>query len=81
MSDSTEIVDKDKKTSSAAFWITVIVLLPIMYVLSIGPAWWLLSRYPAIEQSITAFYYPLLLLMESNDWLEPIMARYLSWWV
>jgi hypothetical protein len=36
----------DRKTPGVAFWTTIVVVVPVLYVLSFGPACWISSRRP-----------------------------------
>ena len=57
----------------ATLIVTIVVLLPILYLVSAGPMEWLMSRgYIAYDNPyVDAFYYPGELLMENPlDWLK-----------
>ena len=47
------------KQPGVAFWATVMVLLPVLYVASIGPACWISSRANVGVGAVTAIYRPL----------------------
>lgn len=64
-------------------WIAGLVLLPLLYVLSIGPAAWLLDHgymSEPVEEALTVFYTPLVLVYDSNQTFEVALDAYLSLW-
>jgi hypothetical protein len=75
----------DRKKPGVAFWATVVVVgLPVLYVLSFGPACWWLSKppppgYSAIGDTRTApqFYWPIgWLAMKDPRWSRKIIFWY-----
>lgn len=74
--------------SGALTWIAVLVLLlPVFYVLSVGPACWYFtsgyaSRYGSagVSDAIDAFYYPLDCVCEASPMISAPIDRYTSLW-
>jgi hypothetical protein len=56
-----------------------LALLPVLYVLSVGPAWWLANKVPATNDSLRAFYSPLGFFHEYQT-LGRILDWYMSLW-
>jgi hypothetical protein len=63
----------DRKKPSAAFWATVVVVVPLLYVLDFGPACWITSRVGSGEQLMSAIYEP---LFESSALIRPGLHAY-----
>ncbi len=83
MSDRQAIVDKDTKAkSSSSFWITMMVLLPVLYLLGTGPANSLANRYPQFERLIVIIYFPIIKFfeMESSQPFREPFQKYLELW-
>lgn len=60
-----------------------VLILFVLYVLSIGPAFWLWMKSMYLEENpvIAAFYYPLLLLCEWIPPFEELVNWYIKlWW-
>ena len=58
-----------------------LVLLPALYLLSIGPAFRLLGRGRIPEAAIEQAYYPILWLGQHNDTFSVIMGWYADLWL
>jgi hypothetical protein len=71
---------KPSRTSSAAT-IAVIVLLPVLYVLSSGPALALMQRGVISEEAIHVAYYPLIKVYGRSVTVERWLHSYWVWWV
>ncbi|MDA0835065.1 MAG: hypothetical protein O2955_11335 [Planctomycetota bacterium] len=75
--------NRDESASSNATtipWGLVMVALPLLYVLSIGPASALHARVEILQQPLETMYYPLSLLLETK-WgssLEPYLSTYME---
>ena len=73
---------RDDKRSSATVPLLIVVgvsLLPVLYVLSIGPAWWLFSH-DLVDSSIyTPYVTPAWRLAEAT-WTDPQLDAYLDLW-
>lgn len=70
------------KSSHTAAWSAVIVALPLMYVLSIGPVAYLahkLGMYSAASGLAQAFYAPVIWLHDHTVCKAPLES-YLDWW-
>lgn len=53
-------MDERAKKSDGAFWTTVVVLLPVLYVASFGPACWMTSYVGADGAVVNRIYRPLM---------------------
>jgi hypothetical protein len=42
----------DRKKAGVAFWVTVVVVVMVAYVASVGPVYWIASRIPATNTMI-----------------------------
>lgn len=51
-----------RQRSSIGFWATLVLLLPVLYVASFGPACWFASRFDEGPSFITRAYQPLVRL-------------------
>jgi hypothetical protein len=66
----------------AVVLIVLLVVLPCVYVLSIGPAWYLVNNhYGTWRPAFDSLYYPLFALCRHSDTFELIMVQYLNWWI
>ena len=69
----------DRKKPGVAFWATVVVVaMPLLYVLSFGPACWAAHRGLAEPRHVSLAYEPLLALTDEDDpeWI----SKTLFWW-
>ena len=69
--------------SRAALWITLSVLVPLLYGLSVGPVAMVSqgkSLSPAVEKTFEIFYAPLILLHEHTPLKKPL-DDYVTWWI
>ncbi len=50
-----------RKKPGGAFWATVGLVVTVLYVLSVGPAWWIVERVnsPILRRCYLCFYSPL----------------------
>ena len=71
------------RQSAAVVAIAIVILLPILYVLSIGPAVMFMDM-TGTEQELwpvfTAVYYPVIWLY-ANTWLEEPLEAYIRFWL
>lgn len=74
--------DKGKSGGGLAILLMAVValLLPIVYVLSIGPAVWLLNRGLLPETPLVTIYAPLEWLARSSDWFQAAAEWYIQFW-
>ncbi len=56
----------DRKKPGLAFWATVVVVVPILYVASFGPACWIISRLDAETAWIPTVYRPITIIWDSG---------------
>lgn len=74
-----------RSTSKTAASAAILVALPLLYVLSVGPICWFLDastwcrRRPRLTNAVMIVYSPLKPLFE-HEYLGPPFLRYLSWW-
>jgi hypothetical protein len=47
-----------RKKPGVAFWATVVVCLPLFYVLGFGPACWIATRYEPLRGFVNSIYSP-----------------------
>ncbi len=80
------IVNRREKRAKPMLAVVVIVLLPILYGLSIGPAFWLVFHGPSFD-SLTPYdvyratYRPLLFLAEQSEAINQALSWYESLFV
>jgi len=61
--------------------LAIVLLLPVVYVLSLGPMCWLAGKgYLSWDSPVFAIYYPLGLLCEHNKVVNDTMESYLYLW-
>jgi hypothetical protein len=58
----------------------VLLMLPILYVLSVGPAIWLMNATGTGEHFAEAFYFPLIWLHQQGGWLGQALDWYVEQW-
>ena len=83
----TEMNDEPtRRSSKTAANAAILVALPLLYVLSVGPVFYLLDvtqwswRHPRLMKSIVTMYSPLRPLFE-HPFLGPPFQRYTQWWL
>ncbi len=75
--------DRSRQSSNASGIVAMLVALPLLYTLSIGPFAFILNKYPSLapmEKYAGAFYAPVLWLHDHTSLKQPI-ASYTQWWV
>lgn len=78
MNDET---DRHKKPGTAG-WAAILVVVPMIYVLSIGPVGYLAQQFslpPSMKGPFLAFYGPVIWLHDHTSLKGPI-ERYSEWW-
>jgi hypothetical protein len=60
--------------------VLVLIVLPTLYVLSIGPAYWLVDGGQLSLATWLTFYWPLITLSDQNEEVRRLLATYLDWW-
>jgi hypothetical protein len=72
----------EKQNSRAApvvaGFIVTLLLLPVLYVLSIGPAAWLIEHGYLSDEAARWFYSPLVALAERSEFLSVWLMRYVE---
>jgi hypothetical protein len=61
-------------------WIAILLLLPVLYVLSIGPAFWLFWEGHASMPTIRKVYAPMFWLHKNNKHSAQCIDWYLKMW-
>jgi hypothetical protein len=59
--------------------VLVTILLPVVYLLSIGPAVWLIQHEYLARETARAIYYPLVFAAEHNSWFNAALQWYSEW--
>jgi len=74
--------ERDEKSGSVGCFILGVigVMLPVLYVLSIGPVGWVVTRNPSL-QWIGVIYFPLGLLAESWTPFRNALNWYVELWL
>ena len=67
---------QDPEDKSGLAWVLVVAALPLLYLVSIGPAAAVVRAYPQTEETFTKIYFPIILLHKHTPLREP-----LEWWV
>jgi len=68
-----------KGFGGAVALISGILLLPVVYVLSIGPVVWLVYH-AGVPKSVLVIYFPLRLVCEHSETVAAWLSRYARWW-
>lgn len=79
MNDDT---DHSRQTSNSSAITVVVLALPLLYALSLGPAALAFRKYSALkpmENAALAFYAPMFWLHENTSLKQPIES-YVEWW-
>ena len=73
--------EEDKKAGSIGFIITcAAVILPILYVLSIGPAIVMIQKNPSLIEVYNFIYTPVSWLHQNTP-LQTPLENYIKWWL
>jgi hypothetical protein len=75
--------ERDEKRGGSGVAIGCLLMLlfvPLLYVLSVGPAVWLVEHYPATEYAINILYTPLSLVAESFSPVKAFFEWYIDFW-
>jgi hypothetical protein len=76
------MTERDEQRGGAGvgcFVIGVIgVMLPLLYVLSLGPAVWLERRFPSISAAVGVIYYPLQFLANNSEPARRVLRSYVD---
>lgn len=60
--------------------VALLCFVPVLYVLSIGPADYLVRSDYIDAETSRAFYWPLVWLYNSYEPIQPLFEWYLEWW-
>jgi hypothetical protein len=67
----------DRKKPGVAFWASVVLIcLPLLYVLSFGPACWITSRTETGASAIGTAYWPIMPTRKGSIWHKNAIALY-----
>jgi len=78
----TDTDQRDRPRSSLAVWLAVgVVLLPIAYVLSIGPVAWLAQRGYVPHRVYGSIYGPLYVIASYCEPIQDALLWYLHLWI
>ena len=58
-----------------------IPVMLILYVLSLGPATWLQYKGYLSRESIETIYYPIVIVVENNEYIEDSLKSYTESWL
>jgi len=69
--------EREQKSGGVGCFIVALMLLPVLYVLSVGPAAWLADQNPALKDFLEAVYKPLeFVALKWNS-----AGRFFSWYI
>ena len=69
------------KKKHTTLWVVLLVMLPVLYVLSVGPAVWITRGIPAHRlKSIDDFYQPVVWISARNQWFDDALEFHLNFW-
>ena len=71
--------EREKKSGGAGCAIGLVLVglfLPLLYVLSVGPASWIVDRYPRSHDFLTAIYRPLDVIADHCEPLDDLLTWY-----
>lgn len=69
----------DRKKRGLAFWATVALVMPMLYIASFGPACWITSRMNFGVRAVELIYWPLTWAMLQNRAIGVGLASYAQW--
>lgn len=79
-------MSEKKESKFLRFAYYAIPFLLVVYVLSIGPAYALVTNvngglyYPEYRSQIEIFYGPVIILAAANSWLRSLLFEYVDFW-
>lgn len=59
--------------------VCLLIALPVLYCLSVGPASVLVTRGALSQPTATTFYWPLIQALEQSESLKGVFVRYIMW--
>lgn len=68
------------KSRGLSIVIAVAILLPLLYVLSMGPAYLIYVKHPTCWPILEKIYLPLVWLHDNNTAFRDLMDRYIELW-
>ena len=72
--------DRPGSSHLLALVLCLLVAIPILYCLAIGPASILVSRGAVSQDGATLCYWPLLGILEESNVLQGAFTQYILWW-
>ena len=73
-------MQRPNRSKSVAIILVVVFLLPVIYMLSVGPATWLYHHGHLGGDRVHAIYGPLILIRDWSPTCDAAMEWYLGWW-
>jgi hypothetical protein len=70
-----------RRRSRLATIATVLSIMPLAYVLSVGPAYGMQRRAAISESTFDTVYWPLLHLAGRHETVQALLSHYSKWWV
>ena len=77
----TERDEKRGGSGCAIGLVLAVIVLPVLYVLGIGPAAWIATTYPATDPFLTMIYSPLTNLAAYFSPLRSVLEWYANLWM
>ena len=72
--------DKSRGGCAVLFLVVLLFVLPVLYVASVGPAFWLEWRGKIDSETNCIIYWPLTWLCERSSFFTSALKAYLQWW-
>jgi hypothetical protein len=76
-----DTAEKQPRSRIVAYVVMIAVLLPLVYILSVGPAIFLVIKFPSLGRPATTIYQPLIWLNNKNTLLKQPLEKYEEFWV
>lgn len=82
MSDSSEQIDGASGAGNAKLWPAFLVLVPLLYFLSVGPAIIAYENSTSMrfQTTLQTIYYPLELFYDKVPFIQPALDLYINLW-
>ena len=75
--------EREQKSRGAGCAIVgvVLILLPVLYILSAGPAFWLWGRGSLSDDAVEMIYAPLYFASDHSEWANDAFSWYVGLWL
>ncbi|MBT5020755.1 MAG: hypothetical protein HON04_18645 [Planctomicrobium sp.] len=82
MSDSSDQIDGATGAGSSKLWPAFLVLVPLLYFLSVGPAIVAYENSASVrfQTTLQTIYYPLELFYDNVPFIQPALDLYINLW-